>query len=98
MKDIIKKSFYIFLFILCMYYINRLSKNYDENFNDFVNYDKSSLADLIKVETERCKAINVCGFYNGKQIPCTFTSCEDTCVCKSNPQDKKNKFKKLLNL
>jgi hypothetical protein len=93
----IKKILYIFLFILFIYFINRLSKSYNEDFNDFIDYDKSSLTDLIKVETERCKAIKVCGFYNGKQIPCKFTSCEDTCVCKSNPKDRKAKFQKLLN-
>jgi len=96
MNKIIKNSLLMFLFILAIYFINRLSKTYTEDFQDFVNYDNARLSDLIRLETERCKSVNVCGFLNGKQVPCKFTSCEDTCVCKSNPEDKKKKMKKLL--
>jgi hypothetical protein len=70
-----------FLFIIFIYLLNRLSKNYD-NFQDFNTYDKNKLSDLINLEKERCKTMNVCGYVNGKQIPCKFKSCEDTCVCK----------------
>jgi hypothetical protein len=85
-------------FIIGLYLVNRLSKKYTdtENFQDFLSEDKNTLADLIRLETERCSTYKVCGFVNGKNIPCQFSSCEDTCICKANPYSKKQRLKEAL--
>lgn len=89
MKFIVKNILLILLFIQVLYILNRLSKDYsddiyNEYFNDFndITSSKSTLSDLIRVETERCSAVTVCGNINGKQISCEPSNCDEKCICK----------------
>ena len=76
-----KKYHSIIIFVIFVITLMYISYTNEEQYIDFIPFDMKKIKKLIMNEQEVCSNKNLCGFIDGKVIPCPPKSCNDTCIC-----------------
>lgn len=83
LNNILKKYHTIIIFILFVISLMLVSILNEESYINFLSFNNNNMEKIIKEEQDICSKKNVCGYVDGRNIPCPPTSCNDTCICRT---------------